>query len=331
MFWFVVFLVGVALLFDFLNGRNDAANSIATIVSTRVISPVLAVFWAAFFNFTAFFFMGVHVAKTVGKGIVDPHIITSYLIFAALIAAILWVFTCTKWGIPISVSHSLIGGLIGPALVIGGTKTLVMSGVIKVCVFIFLTPLLGMFVGLANMLVVYWGFRKWAPQKVDNLFRKLQLVSAAIFSISHGANDAQKTMGIIAILLFVNGYLGQTFYVPFWVIIACYTTIALGTISGGWRTVATMGTKITKLQPVSGFCAETAGGIVIMVMSALGIPVSTTHTIAGSIAGVGSARRISAVRWHIAGTIVWAWILTIPVTALIGALIYMLVSFIRGS
>jgi len=319
---FVIFLVVVALVFDFINGFHDSANSIATVVSTRVLPPKYAVLWAAFFNFAAVFFIGVPVAKTMGTGIIHPDIIDNLLIFAALGAAIIWNLITWYFGLPSSSSHALIGGLIGAGLVKGGTEVLVMSGITKATLFIVISPAIGMILGLTLMILVLQLFRRAHPAKMDHVFRKLQLFSAATYSLGHGMNDAQKTMGIIAMALYSQGLLGQTFHIPFWVVIACYTVIALGTVSGGWRIVKTMGTRITKLRPMGGFCAETAAAISIIGASMAGIPVSTTHTITGAIVGVGSTIRMTAVRWGIAGTIIWAWVLTIPVTALISALLY---------
>jgi len=319
---FVIFLVVVALVFDFINGFHDSANSIATVVSTRVLPPKYAVLWAAFFNFAAVFFIGVPVAKTMGTGIIHPDIIDNLLIFAALGAAIIWNLITWYFGLPSSSSHALIGGLIGAGLVKGGTKVLVMSGITKATLFIVISPAIGMILGLTLMILVLQLFRRAHPAKMDHVFRKLQLFSAATYSLGHGMNDAQKTMGIIAMALYSQGLLGPTFHIPFWVVVACYTVIALGTVSGGWRIVKTMGTRITKLRPMGGFCAETAAAISIIGASMAGIPVSTTHTITGAIVGVGSTIRMTAVRWGIAGTIIWAWVLTIPVTALISALLY---------
>jgi len=321
-----IFVIFLALLFDFLNGMNDAANSIATVVSTRVLTPRIAVFWAAFFNFVAAFGFGVQVATTIGKGIVDTTIVTPELILSALIGAIVWTHLCTQYGLPISVSHSLIGGLAGSALVKAGPDALVSSGLIKVSIFIFLSPLIGFLLGILFMISVIWIFRKWKPGKVDKLFRVGQLISSAAFSLGHGTNDAQKTMGIISVLLFSAGYLGQEFYVPFWVVLSSHAVIGAGTLAGGWKVIRTMGMKLTHLRPIGGFCAETAGAVVLIGTAAAGIPVSTTHTIAGSIMGVGSTKRLSAVRWGVAGKIVWAWVLTIPLSGLCGALIYLLVS-----
>ncbi|MBM3405530.1 MAG: inorganic phosphate transporter [Bacteroidetes bacterium] len=323
----VIICVVIALLFDFLNGMNDAANSIATIVSTKVLSPLVAVAWAAFFNFAAVFIFGVHVAETVGKGIVRPDIVNEYFILAALIAAVIWVYSCTHFGLPISVSHSLIGGMIGPALLVGGSKYLVATGIIKVVAFIVLSPLIGMITAYLIMALTMFLFRKRSPRKVDSLFRVLQLASSAVFSIGHGSNDAQKTMGIIAVLLFSTGYLGDTFYVPTWVIFAAYTAIALGTLTGGWRVIKTLGVGLTDLKPVQGFCAETAGALTVIGNSIAGIPVSTTHTITGSIIGVGLTRRVTAIRWGIASHIVWAWVLTLPATILLSLFFYWIIRF----
>ena len=328
---FVIILI--ALLFDFLNGMNDAANSIATIVSTRVLSPRLAVLWAAFFNFVAAFGFGVAVATTIGKGIVDPGIISQDLILATLVGAIVWTHLCTQYGLPISVSHSLIGGLAGAALAKAGVEALILSGIWKIVLFIFLSPVIGLFVALVLMIAVTWIFRNWAVQRVDRFFRVGQLISSAAFSLGHGTNDAQKTMGIIAILLFTSDVglptwmydPSQGFYVPYWVILSAHTAIGLGTFIGGWKVVRTMGVKLTHLKPVGGFCAETSGALVLMGTALAGIPVSTTHTVAGAIMGVGATRRISAVRWGIAGKIVMAWILTIPLSALVAGLAYVLI------
>jgi len=324
----IIIAIVIALVFDFLNGMNDAANSIATVVSTKVLPPLVAVFWAAFFNFAAVFFFGVHVANTIGKGIVDPSIVNEFLILSALLGSVIWVYTCTKLGLPISVSHALIGGLIGPALVIGGTEVLIPAGVTKVLLFIVLSPLIGMVLSYTLMYLTILVFKGRSPRKVDSVFRALQLVSSAVFSIGHGTNDAQKTMGIIAILLFSTGKLGSEFYVPTWVIIASYSAISIGTLAGGWRVIRTLGMSLTHLKPVHGFCAETAGAITIIGSSLGGIPVSTTHTITGSIMGVGMTRRLSAVNWGIAGKIVIAWILTIPGTILLSGGIYALIDYL---
>ncbi|HOD29740.1 MAG TPA: inorganic phosphate transporter [Syntrophales bacterium] len=326
--YFVIFLVGVALVFDFLNGFHDSANAISTIVSTRVLSPRYAVLWAAFFDFAAVFFIGVPVAKTIGTGIIDPAIVNNYIILAALGGAIIWNIITWWFGLPSSSSHALIGGLIGAGIMKGGTGTLVLSGITKTSLFIVVSPVLGLILGWILMVIVLNISRNSNVARSEKIFRKLQLVSAAVYSMGHGTNDAQKTMGIIAIILFSKGLLGPTFYVPFWVVITCYTVIALGIMSGGWRIVKTMGTKITKLRPIGGFCAETAAAISIIGASLAGIPVSTTHTITGAIVGVGATRRLTAVRWGVAGSIVWAWILTIPMAALISAILYILINLI---
>ncbi|MRR14223.1 inorganic phosphate transporter [archaeon] len=320
---FIIFLIFLALLFDFLNGFNDSANSIATVVSTRVLSPRNAVIWAAFFNFIAFLFMGLHVANTIGKGIIDVNIIDPYVILATLVGACLWDIAAWYLGLPTSSSHALIGGLVGSAMVKAGTDALVLKGIFKTISFIFISPLVGLCLGLAIGTIVYRFFKRRSPHHVDHIFRKGQLISAALFSLGHGGNDAQKTMGIIAGLLFSAGLLGSEFYTPFWVVISCQAAIALGTMFGGWRIVKTMGQRIAKLKPVDGFCAETGAAVSLFVTTALGIPVSTTHTITGAIMGVGSLRRMSAVRWGVAGRIVWAWFLTIPCSAAVSALTYL--------
>jgi inorganic phosphate transporter, PiT family len=317
-------LIGVALLFDFLNGLHDAANSIATVVSTRVLRPQVAVAWAAFFNFVAFLFFGLHVAETVGTGIVDPEVVDAAVIFGALMGAISWNVITWLAGIPSSSSHALIGGLLGAGLAKAGVSVVVWDGVIKTSVAIFLSPTIGMFVALMLVLITSWLFARSNAQFADRTFRRLQLVSAALYSLGHGGNDAQKTMGIIAVLLFSQGMLGDTFYVPFWVVITCQAMMGLGTLFGGWRIVHTMGSRITRLTPHQGFCAETGGAIMLFSATALGIPVSTTHTITGCILGVGAARRATAVRWGVAGNIVMAWIITLPAAGLIGAAFYYL-------
>jgi PiT family inorganic phosphate transporter len=327
-FAFVIFLILIALVFDFLNGFHDSANAISTVVSTRVLSPKYAVLWAAFFEFAAVFFVGVQVANTIGTGIINPTSVDDSLILSALCGAIIWNIITWYFGLPSSSSHALIGGLIGAGLMEGGTSVLVWSGIIKTAVFVVLSPAIGLILGLGMMILVLNINRYSNVAKADKLFRKLQLVSCAIYSMGHGTNDAQKTMGIIAIILYSHGLLGETFYIPLWVIITCYTVIALGIMSGGWRIVKTMGTKITKLQPIGGFCAETAAAISIIGASIAGIPVSTTHTITGAIVGVGSTRRLTAVRWGVAGNIVWAWILTIPMAALISAAIHVVTHII---
>jgi len=317
----IIFLITLALAFDFLNGFHDSANSIATVVSTRVLTPRQAVLWAAFFNFIAFLFFGLHVAGTIGKGIVDISIMDSQIIFATLIAACVWDLLTWYLGLPTSSSHALMGGLIGAALVKAGASSLVWKGILKTIAFIFISPLVGLILGLLFGVAVYWIFRNTSPSRVDHIFRKGQLLSAALYSLGHGGNDAQKTMGIIAGLLFSAGVLDH-FYVPFWVIISCNGAIAIGTMFGGWRIVKTMGQKVAKLRPFDGFCAESAAATSLFIASALGVPVSTTHTITGSIMGIGSLRRLTAVRWGVAGKIVWAWILTIPCAAIISALTY---------
>ena len=322
----IIITIVIALIFNFLNGMNDAANSIATVVSTKVLPPLLAVVWAAFFNFVAVFFFGVNVATTIGTGIVDPKIVNEYIVLAALIGSVIWTYGCTFIGLPISVSHALIGGLIGPALVVGGYKVLITSGIVKVALFIFLSPIIGLILGYLIMILTMIIFRNQAPLKVDHIFRGLQLLSSAIFSFGHGTNDAQKTMGIIAVLLYSTGRLGTEFYVPFWVIITSYSAISLGTLFGGWNVIKTLGRNLTDLKPVHGFSAETAGAITIIGSSLAGIPVSTTHTVTGSMMGVGMTRRVSAVRWGVAGKIVIAWVLTIPGTMAMSAGIYYLIS-----
>jgi inorganic phosphate transporter, PiT family len=322
----IIFLVALALLFDFLNGFNDSANSIATVVSTRVLTPGHAVIWAAFFNFIAFLFFGLHVANTIGKGIIDISIISSQVIFATLIGACMWDIIAWYLGLPTSSSHALIGGMVGAALVKKGFGALVLPGIIKTVAFIFICPIVGMVFGLIIGTIVHWLFRKATPLQVDHIFRKGQLVSAAFYSLGHGGNDAQKTMGIIAGLLFSAGLLGSKFHIPLWVVLACQSAIALGTMFGGWRIVKTMGQKVTKLKPVDGFCAETGAATALLISTFMGVPVSTTHTITGAIMGVGSLHRFSAVRWGVAGRIMWAWFLTIPCAATVSALTYMLVA-----
>ena len=318
----VISIVVIALIFDLLNGMNDAANSIATIVSTKVLKPKQAVLLAALCNFVALFVFELKVANTIGKGVVDPNIVTLPMIAIGLFNAGFWLWLTTFLGIPISASHSLVGGLIGPALIQGGISSLNLSGITKIVIFIFLSPLLGFLLGLLMMIISYWLIKNKTPYKVDSIFRKLQLISASLFSISHGGNDAQKTMGIIAIALYSGGLLGEKFYVPYWVAILSYLTIAVGTYLGGWKVIETMGHKVTKLKPISGFSAETSAGLSIILASVLGIPISTTHTIAGSIMGVGSIQRFTAVKWGLAGKIFIAWIITIPFTTLTSALCY---------
>ena len=320
----LVGLIGVALLFDFLNGLHDAANSIATIVSTRVLRPQYAVFWAAFFNFIAFLFFGLHVAETLGKGIISADVIDPRVVFAALFGAISWNLLTWAYGIPSSSSHALIGGLVGAGVAKAGTGSIVWAGLLKTTAAIVLSPATGFVLALVLVLIVSWTFVKYTPFAVDRTFRIMQFVSASLYSLGHGGNDAQKTMGIIAVLLYSQGMLGPTFYVPLWVVISCQAVLGLGTLFGGWRIVHTMGSKITRLNPMQGFCAETGGAITLFAATWLGVPVSTTHTITGAIVGVGAARRVSAVRWSIAGNIVWAWIITIPATAAVAALCYAL-------
>ena len=315
-------LIAVALLFDFLNGLHDAANSIATVVSTRVLRPRVAVGWAAFFNFVAFAVFGLHVARTLGTGIIDAGIIDGRVIFGALVGAIVWNILTWWLGLPSSSSHALIGGLVGAGVAKAGFASVVWGGLGKTAAGIVLSPLLGFVLAQLIALAVAWGAHKATPYAVDRLFRVLQLVSASLYSLGHGGNDAQKTMGIIAILLYSQGHLGSSFYVPFWVVLACQSAMALGTMLGGWRIVRTMGSRITHLKPVQGFCAEAGGAITLFLATALGVPVSTTHTITGAIVGVGAARRTAAVRWRIANGIVVAWIVTIPAAALVGALCY---------
>ncbi|MFL6846625.1 MAG: inorganic phosphate transporter [Allosphingosinicella sp.] len=319
----LVGLIAIALLFDFINGLHDAANSIATVVSTRVLSPQMAVAWAAFFNFVAFLFFGLHVAETVGKGIISPEIIDPAVIFGALMGAITWNVITWALGIPSSSSHALIGGLLGAGVTKAGVGAVEASGVIKTTVAIFLSPMIGMLVAILIVVLTSWIFRPVAAATADRAFRRLQLVSAAAYSLGHGANDAQKTMGIIAVLLFSQGYLGGEFHVPLWVVLSAQAAMGLGTLMGGWRIVHTMGSKITRLTPHQGFSAETGGAIMLFAATWLGIPVSTTHTITGCIMGVGAARRASAVRWSVAGRIVIAWIVTLPAAAAIGALFYL--------
>ncbi|MEK1924157.1 MAG: inorganic phosphate transporter [Rhizobium giardinii] len=319
-------LIGIALFFDFLNGLHDAANSIATIVSTRVLRPQYAVMWAAFFNFIAFLFFGLHVAETLGKGIIDPAIVNPQLIFAALMGAIIWNIVTWIFGIPSSSSHALVGGLVGAGLARTGGDAIVLSGLLKTVGAIFMSPMIGFFLALMLVLIVSWICLRQTPFAVDRSFRGLQFISASLYSLGHGGNDAQKTMGIIAVLLFSQGHLGPTFHVPFWVVITCQSAMALGTLFGGWRIVHTMGSKITRLNPMQGFCAETGGAITLFGATWLGIPVSTTHTITGAIIGVGAARRVTAVRWGLAGNIVIAWIVTLPSAAVISALFYFVAS-----
>ncbi|MRR15714.1 MAG: inorganic phosphate transporter [Deltaproteobacteria bacterium] len=320
---FVIFLIFVALIFDFLNGFHDSSNSISTIVSTQVLTPRQAVVWAAFFNFAAAFFIGTAVAHTIGKGIIHPDIIDNLVILSALGGAIVWNITTWYYGLPSSSSHALIGGLIGAGIAKAGTGTLVWSGIIKTTAFIVLSPAIGLVLGFAFMVLNMNLNRNSNMARSDKLYRKLQLASSAIYSLGHGMNDAQKTIGIIAILLYSKGLIDSSFNIPYWIIIMCYSVIALGTMFGGWRIVKTMGTKITKFRPIGGFSAEAGAACAIIGASIAGIPVSTTHTITGAIVGVGATKRLSAVRWGVAGNIIWAWILTIPISAIISAGIFL--------
>ena len=324
----LVFLIGIALLFDLLNGMHDAANSIATIVSTRVLSPFYAVLWAAFFNFAAYFigtYFGFEakVASTIGKGLISPDMVNNAVIFGALMGAIVWNVLTWRLGIPSSSSHALVGGIIGAGVAKAGFGAIVWGGLSKTLIAIVLSPVTGFILGILLVVLVSWLFVRANPARTDSLFRKLQLVSSALYSIGHGSNDAQKTAGIIAVLLFANGYY-EEFTVPTWVVLSCFTVMGIGTMLGGWRIVHTMGSKITKLTPMQGACAETAGAITLFGATYLGIPVSTTHTITSSIVGVGSARRVHAVRWGIAGRIVWAWVITTPASAAMGAVFYLI-------
>ena len=321
--WIVVMLVVLAIAFDFMNGFHDAANSIATVVSTGVLRPVHAVVFAAFFNFIAIFIFHLSVAATVGKGIVQPGVVDTHVVFGALVGAISWNLLTWYYGIPSSSSHALIGGIVGAVIAKAGVGQLIASGIVKTVAFIFVSPFLGYLLGSLMMVAVAWLFRRTRPGRVDKWFRRLQLVSAGAYSLGHGGNDAQKTIGIIWMLLIATGYTAAGDSAPpLWVIVSCYVAIAVGTMFGGWRIVKTMGQKITKLKPVGGFCAETGGALTLFIATGLGIPVSTTHTITGAIVGVGSTQRASAVRWGVAGNIVWAWILTIPASAFVAAIAY---------
>ena len=320
---FLIFVIVIALFFDFLNGFHDAANSIATVVSTRVLAPGKAVVWAAFFNFVAAFVLGTHVAKTLGSGMIDLSVVTREVVLAGLIGAILWNLITWYYGIPVSSSHALIGGYAGAAVAKAGWGAIIASGWTKTLAFIVLAPLMGLVLAMALMTTVTWIFRTWNPFRLDRLFRRLQLLSAAFYSLGHGGNDAQKTMGIITGLLVASGHL-QRFEVPLWVILISHAAIAFGTMFGGWRIVKTMGSKITKLQPFGGFCAESAGALTLVGATLWGIPVSTTHTITGAIVGVGATKRLSAVKWGVAGRIVWAWVLTIPLAAAMSGVSYLL-------
>jgi inorganic phosphate transporter, PiT family len=327
----VIPLIAVALVFDYINGFHDAANSIATVVSTRVLSPGKAVIWAAFFNFVAAFGFGTAVAKTIGSGMIDIHAVTFAVIFAGLMGAILWDLLTWYLGLPTSSSHALIGGYAGAAVTRSGFGVIIPSGWTKTLAFIVISPVIGLLAGLVLMVAIYWICRRAPPARVDKWFRRLQLLSAALFSLNHGANDAQKTMGIITGVLFTAGYLSGPFHIPFWVILSAHAAIGLGTLSGGWRIIHTMGSRITKLQPVHGFAAETGAASAILLATVFGIPVSTTHAITGAIVGVGSTRRLSAVRWGVAGQIMWAWLLTIPGAAAIAASTYWLLRLVGVS
>ena len=331
----ILALIGVALIFDYINGFHDAANSIATVVSTRVLSPGKAVIWAAFFNFAAAFLFGTGVAQTVGSGMVDLNVVTFSVIFAGLTGAIIWDLITWFYGLPTSSSHALFGGYAGAAIAKAGLVAIIPSGWTKTLIFIVVAPMIGLIVGLTLMTASHWVFQGSTPRRVDAFFRRMQLLSAAAFSLMHGANDAQKTMGIIAGALFTGGFLARDaagkLPIPFWVELCAYTAIGLGTLSGGWRIIHTMGSKITKLQPMGGFAAETGAALAIYTATAMGTGISTTHTITGAIVGVGSTKRLSAVRWGIAGQIVWAWLLTIPASGLIGAITYGLIRLIVGS
>ena len=326
----LVGLIAVALLFDFLNGLHDAANSIATIVSTRVLRPQFAVFWAAFFNFVAFMVFGLHVAQTIGTGIIDPAIVDAQVIFAALVGAIVWNLVTWALGIPSSSSHALIGGLFGAGVAKAGVSAAVWSGLSKTVIAIVLSPLVGFLLAMVLVAIVSWASVRSTPFAVDRAFRILQFASASLYSLGHGGNDAQKTMGIIAVLLYSQGQLGGDFFVPFWVVLSCQAAMAMGTLMGGWRIVRTMGLRITKLTPMQGFCAETGGAATLFMATFLGVPVSTTHTITGAIVGVGAARRLSAVRWNVASSIVYAWVITMPASAIVAALTWWAVKiFVR--
>jgi inorganic phosphate transporter, PiT family len=326
----LIALIALALAFDFLNGLHDAANSIATVVSTRLLSPAHAVIFAAFFNFAAFWLFGLHVAETIGKGIIDKEVVNPQVIFGALIGAMVWNVVTWWKGIPSSSSHALVGGLIGAGIARTGLDSIVWAGVTKTASAIILSPMMGLFLSMTLILLTSWLFMTFTANRAEGVFKKLHLVSSAAYSLGHGANDAQKTMGIITALLYSQGMLGSEFHVPEWVVIACYMAMALGTLSGGWKIIQTMGTRITKLSHQQGFCASTAGSVLLFAASALGIPVSTTHTITGCVVGVGAARRTSAVRWSVASQVMGAWLATIPATAIIGAICYKLAALIMG-
>jgi len=320
----VLVIIAIALVFDFINGFHDAANSIATVVSTRVLTPRIAVLWAAFFNFVAAFGFGTNVAKTLGSGMIVLDAVTQYVLLAGLIGAIVWDLITWYFGLPTSSSHALIGGYAGAAVAHAGLSAIIPSGWYKTLTFVVLSPIIGLVLGFTFMVIVLWIFRNFTPSSIDKYFGRLQLVSAGLFSLGHGTSDAQKTMGIISGVLYKSGYLAS-FTIPFWVVLICHAAIGMGTMAGGWRIVRTMGQKITKLKPVGGFCAETAGALTLLGTAMAGIPVSTTHTITGAIMGVGATRRLSSVRWGVANRIVWAWVLTIPLSALIAALTYALI------
>ncbi len=324
----IIFLVALALAFDFMNGFHDAANAIATVVSTRVLKPYQAVMMATFFNFIAIFVFHLSVAATIGKGTVDAHVVDHYVIFGALVGAIAWNVVTWYYGIPSSSSHALVGGLIGAAIAKAGPDSLISSGVIKIVSFILISPLVGMLLGALMMLLLAWVFRRQTPRKVDTWSKRLQLVSASAYALGHGGNDAQKTIGIIWMLLIAAGVTGANEEVPYWVVLSCYAAIGLGTAFGGWRIIKLMGQKITKLRPVGGFAAQTGGAVMLFAATGFGIPVSTTHTITGAIVGVGASQKFSAVRWGLAGRIVWAWVLTIPCSALIGAIFWKLGQYV---
>jgi len=325
---FILVAIGIltALIFDFGNGLNDAANAISTVVATRVLSLRSAVLLSAFFNFVAAFVFSVAVAATIGKGLIDLEAVTTTIVLSGLVGSIVWVYFSSFIGLPVSASHALIGGLVGSALIGAGFNSLIVSGILIVFAFIFVAPIIGMIGSFLFSALVLRLVRNTPPRKVNNLFKRLQLISVSVYSLGHGTNDAQKTMGIISLMLFSSGFLGNEFFVPWWVIILSHTTIALGTIAGGWRVIKTMGTKITKLRPINGFCAETSGAGVIIASTVFGIPVSTTHVVSGAIMGVGLTKRTSAVHWSVARNIVWAWVLTIPVTAFVGAISYLILN-----
>jgi len=326
--WVVVAIIALALVFDFVNGFHDSANSIATVVSTRVLSPYQAVVWAAFFNFIAFLFFGLHVARTIGKGVVDPSSVTVAVLAAGLVGAIVWDLVTWWLGIPTSSSHALVGGFAGAAVAHAGWGTLIMPGLVKIGIFIIVAPVLGMAMGFVFMVITYWVFRRATPSGVSGMFRRLQLLSSAAYSLGHGGNDAQKTMGIILAVLIAGGILEKGADVPLWVVLSCHAAMGLGTLLGGWRIVKTMGQKICHLQPVHGFSAETAGALCLYGATWFGIPVSTTHTITGSIVGVGATRGVRAVKWQVAGRLIWAWVLTIPAAALVAAASWRLFAFL---